>query len=64
MVWPGMPFPNLDGRIHQSLVLFLCCKCAKKYAELYVKSAGHAQKYALKSEKYAIKYVKNMQNMN
>jgi hypothetical protein len=25
VVWPqaGMPFPNLDGRIHQSLVLFL-----------------------------------------
>jgi hypothetical protein len=22
VVWPGMPFPNLDGRIHQSLVLF------------------------------------------
>jgi hypothetical protein len=21
VVWPGMPFPNLDGRIHQSLVL-------------------------------------------
>ncbi len=20
VVWPGMPFPNLDGRIHQSLV--------------------------------------------
>ncbi len=20
-MWPGMPFPNLDGRIHQSLVL-------------------------------------------
>jgi hypothetical protein len=22
VVWPGMPFPNLDGRIHQSLVVF------------------------------------------
>jgi hypothetical protein len=22
VVWPGMPFPNLDGRIHQSLVFF------------------------------------------
>jgi hypothetical protein len=21
VVWPGMPFPNLDGRIHQSPVL-------------------------------------------
>ncbi len=21
-MWPGMPFPNLDGRIHQSLVFF------------------------------------------
>jgi hypothetical protein len=21
VVWPGMPFPNLDGRIHQSLFL-------------------------------------------
>ncbi len=20
VVWPGMPFPNLDGRIHHSLV--------------------------------------------
>ncbi len=23
MVWPGMPFPNLDGRIHQSRFFFL-----------------------------------------
>jgi hypothetical protein len=23
VVWPGMPFPNLDGRIHQSLVFNL-----------------------------------------
>ncbi len=22
VVWPGMPFPNLDGRIHQSPVFF------------------------------------------
>ncbi len=23
MVWPGMPFPNLDGRIHQSPFFFI-----------------------------------------
>ncbi len=23
VVWPGMLFPNLDGRIHQSLVFFI-----------------------------------------
>ncbi len=23
VVWPGMPFPNLDGRIHQSPVLWI-----------------------------------------
>lgn len=26
-MWPGMPFPNLDGRIHQSLVFHWQCQC-------------------------------------
>jgi hypothetical protein len=31
VVWPGMPFPNLDGRIHQSplfIACFLAARCA------------------------------------
>ncbi len=29
-MWPGMPFPNLDGRIHQSLVFVTFLVLAKK----------------------------------
>jgi hypothetical protein len=31
VAWPGMPFPNLDGRIHQSLVFSF-----SMYIQIYI----------------------------
>ncbi len=40
VVWPGMPFPNLDGRIHQSLVFTQLHKIISTFAGIWRKRSG------------------------